>query len=161
MKYNLVLEIINDPQKFNALKSIIPNFVSEISEINEKTKNGKLPIAKNNENWKQTINYYAEFVEELEEYRNLLHKSKSYKPKGFIRTFEKLRKNEKFDNWLDEIGYKGNYKEAAEIARIIYKFFASEEYAKSKFDQATTDLLNKSNEKLRILLNSQPSVKTK
>lgn len=39
MKYNLVLEIINDPQKFNALKSIIPNFVSEISEINEKTKN--------------------------------------------------------------------------------------------------------------------------
>ena len=103
MKYSLVLEIINDPQKFNALKSIIPNFVSEIKEINEKTK-GKLPIAKNNENWKQTINYYAEFVEELEKYRNLLHKSKSYKPKGFIRTFEKLRKNEKFDNWLDEIG---------------------------------------------------------
>ena len=158
MKYDLVLEIINDPQKFCALKSIIPNFVSEINEI---TKNGKLPAAKNNENWKQTINYYAEFVEELEKYINLLHKNKNYKPKGFIRTFENLRKDERFDNWLDEIGYKGNYKEAAEIAHIIYKFFSSEGYVKSKFDQATTALLNKSNEKLRILLNSQPSVKTK
>jgi hypothetical protein len=158
MKYNLVLEIINDPQKFDTLKSIIPSFVNEINEI---TKNGKRPTAKNNETWKQTINYYAEFVEELEKYRNLLHKSKNYKPKGFIRTFENLRKNEKFDNWLDEIGYKGNYKEAAEIAHIIYKFFTSEGYAKSKLDQATTALLNKSNERLRILLNSQPSVKTK
>ena len=91
----------------------------------------------------------------------MLHKNKNYKPKGFIRTFENLRKNERFDNWLDEIGYKGNYKEAAEIAHIIYKFFSSEGYVKSKFDQATTALLNKSNEKLRILLNSQPSVKTK
>lgn len=158
MKYDLVLEIINDPQKFDTLKSIIPSFVNEINEI---TKDGKRPTAKNNEVWKQTINYYAEFVEELEKYRNLLHKSKIYKPKGFIRTFENLRKNEKFDNWLDEIGYKGNYKEAAEIAHIIYKFFASEGYAKSKLDQATTALLNKSNERLRILLNSQPSVKTK
>lgn len=127
----------------------------------KRQKNEKIPIAKNNENWKQTIKYYAEFVEELEKYRSLLHKSKSYKSKGFIRTFENLRKNEKFDNWLEEIGYKGNYKEAAEIAHIIYKFFSSEKYEKSKFDQATIALLNKSNEKLRILLNSQPSVRTK
>lgn len=65
MKYNLVLEIINDPQKFNALKSIIPNFVNEINEI---TRNGECLIAKNNETWKQIINYYVEFVEELQKF---------------------------------------------------------------------------------------------
>ncbi len=159
MKYNLVLEIINDTKRFENFKKTIYNLSTNASELIKKDK--KIPYANNTLTWRQIIVDYHEFVNELEKYRDDLHKSNKYNPKGCVRFFKKLLRNKIFDDWLNGIGYEGNYITAAELAPIIYNFFTSDKYTKEKFNQSTIDLLNQTNDKLKELLNSQPSIKTK
>lgn len=161
MKYSLVLELVDDNERFEHFKNKIVGLSNEASRKFKELGN-RIPNASNCDIWKKQINDYAEFVNDLEKYVNILHNDKTkYKPKGFVRSFEKLVKDAQHDEWLEQIGYKGNYIDAAEVARIVYNFFTSDGYTRNSFDQETNVILNNTNNKLKKLLISQPSVKTK
>lgn len=161
MKYELVLELVDDNKRFKSFKDKIIGLSHEAGKKFEELGN-RIPNATNCNTWKKQINDYAEFVNDLERYVNTLHNDKTkYKPKGFVRSFDTLVKDIRHDEWLEQIGYKGNYINAAEIARIIYDFFTSDKYTRNSFDQETSIMLNNTNNKLEKLLKSRPSVKTK
>jgi hypothetical protein len=158
MKYKLVLEIINDTERFEKFKTAI---------INASIKGNN--ILKNKErikatgSWKNIINDYKEFVDDFEKYyNNLKNDFKKHHPKAIIRNFERLKKNSFFDQKLKEIGYDGNYIEAAEILYIVLNFFtkvSSEEIDKENLTKEDINTINNLNIRLNNLSKQYPSVK--
>ena len=159
MKYNLVLEIINDTERFEKFKTAIVNISTKGNDILKNKEKIKTVGS-----WKNIINDYKEFVDDFEKYYNNLKKDyKRHHPKAVIRNFEKLKKNSFFDQKLKEIGYDGNYIEAAEILYIVLNFFtkvSSEEFNKESLTKEDINIINNLNTRLNNLSKQYPSVKT-